>query len=130
MNDVLTSNAQIRIAYIYAIGFFLTLGTLIFYGKGIDEFGKSVLLTMLGYLGALVQQQSSYFFARQRPDTPAANTERKITDRTVAVLPPQGPTPSPADSAAPAQAAADAAPKPTAGGDDARKDTSTQTPHS
>lgn len=114
MNDVNTSNAQIRIAYIYAIGFFLTLGTLIFYGKGMDEFGKSVLLTMLGYLGALVQQQSSYFFARQRPDTPAPNTERKITDRTV-VVPPQAPTSSPADSAAPAQAAAGAAPKTTAG---------------
>lgn len=91
MNDLSTANAQIRLAYIYAIGFFLTLGTLIFYGRGMDEFGKSVLLTMLGYLGALVQQQSSYFFARQRPDTPATNTERKITDRTVAVPEPSKP---------------------------------------
>lgn len=87
MNDLTTATAQIRLAYIYALGFFATLGSLIVFTSGIDEFGKSVLLTMLGYLGALVQQQSSYFFARQRPDTPAANTERKITDTTTSVTP-------------------------------------------
>lgn len=85
MNDLTTATAQIRLAYIYAIGFFCVLFTLIFFGRGMDEFTKSVLLTMLGYLGALVQQQSSYFFARQRPDTPAVNTERKVTDRTTVI---------------------------------------------
>jgi hypothetical protein len=87
MNDLTTASAQIRLAYIYAVGFFATLVMLIFCASGVNEFGKSVLLTMLGYLGALVQQQSSYFFARQRPDAPAANTERKITDRTTIVPP-------------------------------------------
>jgi hypothetical protein len=90
VNDLPTATAQIRLAYIYAIGFFITLGTLIFCASGVNEFGKSVLLTMLGYLGALVQQQSSYFFARQRPDTPAANTERKIVDTTTSVTPTNG----------------------------------------
>jgi presenilin-like A22 family membrane protease len=70
MSDHQTGRAQIGLAYMYGLGFLAVLATLILSPPNVNEFVKSMLLTMLGYLGALVQQQSSYFFARQRPDAP------------------------------------------------------------
>ena len=76
MNDTTTARAQIGLAYMYGLGFLGVLGILIVMPPNANEFVKSMLLTMLGYLGALVQQQSSYFFARQRPDsTPPTTTD-------------------------------------------------------
>lgn len=76
MNDTTTARAQIGLAYMYGLGFLAVLAALILAPPSVNEFVKSMLLTMLGYLGALVQQQSSYFFARQRPDasTPGETT--------------------------------------------------------
>lgn len=64
-----TAKAQIGLAFMYGLGFLAVLAILIVMPPNANEFVKSMLLTMLGYLGALVQQQSSYFFARQRPDS-------------------------------------------------------------
>jgi hypothetical protein len=69
MNDDRTARAQVGLAFLYGIGFLGVLAALILAPPNVNEFVKSMLLTMLGYLGALVQQQSSYFFARQRPDS-------------------------------------------------------------
>jgi hypothetical protein len=89
MNDTTTARAQIGLAYMYGAGFLLVLAALIIAPPNVNEFVKSMLLTMLGYLGALVQQQSSYFFARQRPDgtTPTPDPARTITtvDQTTVV---------------------------------------------
>lgn len=84
VNDAATATIQSRLAYIYSIGFFIVLFTLIFCAKGLNEFVRGILLTMVGYLGAIVQQQSSYFFARQRPDTPAMNTTTTTSTSTEA----------------------------------------------
>lgn len=67
MNEHAVARAQIGLAYMYGFGFLSVLCALILIPPNVNEFVKSMLLTMLGYLGALVQQQSSYFFARQRP---------------------------------------------------------------
>lgn len=79
MNDNTMARAQIGLAYMYGAGFLLVLGALILIPPNVNEFVKSMLLTMLGYLGALVQQQSSYFFARQRPDVARAGDTTVIT---------------------------------------------------
>jgi hypothetical protein len=70
-NENTVARAQIGLAIMYGLGFLIVLGALIVKPPELNEFVKSTLLTMLGYLGALVQQQSSYFFARQRPDAPS-----------------------------------------------------------
>lgn len=88
MNDTTTARAQIGLAYMYGLGFLLCLAALILAPPDVNEFVKSMLLTMLGYLGALVQQQSSYFFARQRPDgLPTPDPEKTTTtvDQTTVV---------------------------------------------
>lgn len=79
MIDKTTSRAQIGLAFLYGIGFLGVLGALIVSPPDVNEFVKSMLLTMLGYLGALVQQQSSYFFARQRPDSTPPTTTAETT---------------------------------------------------
>jgi hypothetical protein len=87
MNDNTTARAQIGLAYMYGLGFLAVLGALILAPPNVNEFVKSMLLTMLGYLGALVQQQSSYFFARQRPDTPSpGETTVTTTPQTTTVI--------------------------------------------
>jgi hypothetical protein len=85
------AKAQIGLAYMYGLGFLLVLGALILTPPNVNEFVKSMLLTMLGYLGALVQQQSSYFFARQRPDAAKPGDTTVITSpQTVTTItPPQ-----------------------------------------
>lgn len=89
MNHTTTQRAQIGLAYLYACGFLIVLLTLILTARTLDEFTKSVLLTMLGYLGALVQQQSSYFFARQRPETsqPGETTIKTTPSTTIITKP-------------------------------------------
>jgi hypothetical protein len=89
--EVTVARAQIGIAYMYGLGFLAVLGALIFVQPNTSEFVKSVLLTMLGYLGALVQQQSSYFFARQRPDesVPGATTVTTVPQTTTIVTTPE-----------------------------------------
>lgn len=67
MNDKLTAYAQVWLATLYALGFLIVLGLLIFLPLQPDDTTKTLLLTMLGVLGTLATQQSSYFFARQRP---------------------------------------------------------------
>lgn len=81
MNESSVARAQIGLAYMYGLGFLAVLGALILAPPNVNEFVKSMLLTMLGYLGALVQQQSSYFFARQRPDTPPPGETTVTTTR-------------------------------------------------
>ena len=63
------ARAQIGLAYLYAGAFLLDLTILLIHPPELTETAKIILLPMLGWLGALVQQHSSYFFARQRPDT-------------------------------------------------------------
>lgn len=89
MSDNSTQKAQIGLSYLYACGFLIVLMTLILLRRALDEFTKSVLLTMLGYLGALVQQQSSYFFARQRPETvqPGETTIKTMPQTTIITKP-------------------------------------------
>ena len=69
-NDARMAYMQFGVVFFYAILFAAVLLLLVLRPITLDEFAKGVLLTMLGYLGALVQQHSSYLFARQRPDTP------------------------------------------------------------
>lgn len=69
MNDLATARAQIGLAYLYAIAFLVDLTILLLQPPALTETAKIILLPMLGWLGALVQQHSSYFFARQRPDS-------------------------------------------------------------
>jgi hypothetical protein len=85
MNELSVARAQIALAFMYGAGFLLVLAALIMTPPNANEFVKSMLLTMLGYLGALVQQQSSYFFARQRPDSAKAGETTFTTtpERTV-----------------------------------------------
>jgi len=66
-----TARAQIGLAFFYAIAFVVVLCLLILRPPQVDEFGKAVLQTLLGGLLVLCTQQSGYFFARQRPDTPS-----------------------------------------------------------
>lgn len=61
---------QARLAYFWSFIFAFVLFTLVWHPPTLDEFAKGIVLTMLGYLGALVQQHSSYFFARHRPTEP------------------------------------------------------------
>lgn len=75
--DSRLATAQILLALIYAVGFLAVLAALILIPPNANEFVKGMLLTMLGYLGALVQQQSSYFFARQRHQAEAETPEVK-----------------------------------------------------
>lgn len=77
MNDKQVAMAQIGIAYMYGLGFLAVVVMLIVRPPTLDEFAKGVLLTLFGYLGALVQQQSSYFFARQRPDAAGPTQSRE-----------------------------------------------------
>lgn len=72
VNDTVIARAQIGLAYLYAVAFLADLTYLIVSMPELTEAAKILLLPMLGWLGALVQQHSSYFFARQRPDTPAS----------------------------------------------------------
>lgn len=69
MNDDRTARAQVGLAFLYAIAFLADLAYVIVKMPELTETAKVVLLPMLGWLGALVQQHSSYFFARQRPDS-------------------------------------------------------------
>lgn len=90
MNDATTARAQIGLAYMYGSGFLLVLAALILAPPNVNEFVKSMLLTMLGYLGALVQQQSSYFFARQRPDGMPDPARTTVDQTTVTKTTPTG----------------------------------------
>lgn len=74
MNDARTARAQIGLAYLYAIAFLADLAYVIVKMPDLTETAKVILLPMLGWLGALVQQHSSYFFARQRPDSSPPTT--------------------------------------------------------
>lgn len=69
-NDPFMVRAQFAVIFFYAALFAIVLILFILLAPTLDEFVKGILLTMLGYLGALVQQQSSYVFARQRPNEP------------------------------------------------------------
>jgi hypothetical protein len=61
------ANAQIWLASLYAIGFLVVIVLLVTLWAQIGESAKAILAGLIGYLGALVQQQSSFFFARERP---------------------------------------------------------------
>lgn len=65
--------AQVGLAYLYALAFLIDLSIILVSPPELSETAKIILLPMLGWLGALVQQHSSYFFARQRPDSPSAD---------------------------------------------------------
>lgn len=68
--------AQVGLAYLYALAFLVDLTIILLSPPELSETAKIILLPMLGWLGALVQQHSSYFFARQRPDGPGRDPER------------------------------------------------------
>ena len=76
--------AQVGLAFLYALAFLVDLTIILLSPPELSETAKIILLPMLGWLGALVQQHSSYFFARQRPDGP-------VTDR--GATPPEAPPP-------------------------------------
>jgi hypothetical protein len=90
-NDPFMVRAQFAVIFFYAALFAIVLILFIVMAPTLDEFIKGILLTMLGYLGALVQQQSSYIFARQRPDTPVAGettvTTSPVTTTVTASVP-------------------------------------------
>jgi hypothetical protein len=72
MNATSIAKTQAALAFFWSAMFAFVLVVLVIRPPTLDEFAKGIVLTMLGYLGALVQQHSSYFFARQRPDAPMA----------------------------------------------------------
>lgn len=86
-NDPQMARMQFGVVYFYAFLFGSVLLLLVLRPIVLDEFAKGILLTMLGYLGALVQQHSSYLFARQRPDgaeiPPGAAGKSTTTTETV-----------------------------------------------
>lgn len=91
-NDPFMVRAQFSVIFFYALLFAATLILFMVLAPTLDEFGQSVFLIMLGYLGALVQQQSSYIFARQRPNEPSlgettVTTSPATTTVTTATVP-------------------------------------------
>jgi hypothetical protein len=93
MNQFDIAKTQAMLAFFWSGMFAFVLVVLIIHPPTLDEFVKGIILTMLGYLGALVQQHSSYFFARQRPETPTpGETTVKTTPATTTVTTAAAPT--------------------------------------
>lgn len=68
--DLLLARAQVWLATLFSMGFIGVIFTLIFYHQNFTPDGRAMLTGLAGVLGTIVTQQSGYFFARHRPQTP------------------------------------------------------------
>lgn len=71
MNDIdrLLARAQVGLAFLTAIGFFVLLGILLFHGFALNQAVTDIVTSLLGVLGTIFTLQMNYFYARHRPQT-------------------------------------------------------------
>jgi len=85
--DILIGQSQRNITYGYIALFALALAGLVFLPKPIDEPTNTLLTTLLSVLGTILVQQSSFWFARNRPagvpDPTTTTTVQKIETTTL-----------------------------------------------
>lgn len=64
--DDVVARTQRNVTYGYMSMFAFAMGALFFLPKPLDEFTKTLLISLLSVLGTLITQQSSFWMARQR----------------------------------------------------------------
>jgi hypothetical protein len=67
--DLMLARAQIGLAFLFAIGFLVILGVLIFYQANLTPTVTTILTSLLSVFVTILTLQSNYFFARTRPPT-------------------------------------------------------------
>jgi hypothetical protein len=65
--DQLLAKSQVRLAYLYGVGFIGLIFVIIFWHKELDKDSYAMLTGLAGVLGTIATQQNGYFFQRQRP---------------------------------------------------------------
>lgn len=68
-NQRVTSLTQSIAYHVSLVGFIALFAAVICGLAKLDEATEKLAYTMFGVFGTILTQQSSYFFARQRPDT-------------------------------------------------------------
>jgi hypothetical protein len=68
--EVLLARSQVRLAYLYGVGFIGLIFVIIFWHKELDKDSYAMLTGLAGVLGTIATQQNGYFFQRQRPHNP------------------------------------------------------------
>jgi hypothetical protein len=84
--EVLLARSQVRLAYLYGIGFIGLIFVIIFWHKELDKDSYAMLTGLAGVLGTIATQQNGYFFQRQRPHNPMDNGDDPLDP---AAKPPQ-----------------------------------------